>query len=246
MQPSHRIGSPRIFIIDGSITDCFLMHNILQRAGCKVDFTTDNREGLTSVLEDPPQCLILDTSLPGTSGYAICRYIRATDQYYTVPIIIVSTKNTLLDQKYSLRMGANSFLAKPFSEEALLQTVKQLLPGFSLTAVARTPPLFTPQPDTSETLMEKYTLIPYRLNEDEILLRRNPFTSSIIVSDRHLRRLYAAINGHKNVQELAKMVQLDLQTTLKLLKILWQQQQIAFYDRNQRPLKDVSIFDSIE
>jgi two-component system, chemotaxis family, response regulator PixH len=246
MKPSHWIGSPSIFIIDSSIADCRLMSIILQRAGCKVDFTVDGREGLIRVLEDPPQCLILDATLPGTSGYAICRHIRAVDQHYTIPIIIVSAKNTPLDQKYSLRMGANSFLAKPISEEALLQTVKKLLPGFSLAAMVQTRPPFISQPGTSEALAEKYTLIPHRLNEDEILLRRNPFASSNFVSDKHLRRLYAVINGRRNVQELAEMVQLDPQATLKLLKTLWQQQQIAFHDRIQQPLKELSLLDNIE
>jgi len=244
----HWSGSPRIFIIDDSITDCRLMSNSLQQAGYRVDFAIDGRQGLTSVLEHPPQCLILDVILPGTSGYAICRHLRQVDQHHTIPIIIISTKNTPLDEKYSLKLGANCFLAKPFSEEQLLRKVEMMLPQFSRVAAAQTIPLTVTSNNTSEgfTSSPEYALIPYHQAENDIMLRRSPFTGSAIVSDKQLSRLYSAINGHRSVQDLTKIVQLDIQATLKLLKTLWQQQRIAFYDAKRNPLKVISIFDTIK
>ncbi len=246
MKPRNRIGSPSIFIIDDSITDCQWMSNSLQRAGCKVDFATDGRKGLTNVMENPPQCLILSVILPGISGYAICRQVRAVEQYGNIPIIIIGTKNTPLDQKYSLKMGANCYLVKPFSEEVLLQTVKKILPGLPFAAMAHMLSPLVPQSDIPgvSTSQEEYTLIPCHPNEADIMLRRNPFANSVIMSDRHLHRLYAAIDGHRNIQELAETTQLDLQSTVKLLKTLWQEQNIVFYDKKRRILKEISLFNS--
>lgn len=245
MKHTLRSSSPYIFIIDDSMTDCRLMSDSLLRAGYTVDFATNGREGLIRALENPPHCVILDVILPDLNGYAICRQMRANRQFSTIPIILISTKNTPLDQNYALRMGANYYLVKPFSEEALLQTIQKMLPGLPLAARTQTRPQAVPQSDSARASIsqEQYTLVPYRQNEDDIMLRSNPFMGAAIASDKHLRRLYAAIDGHKNIQELTEIIELDLQSTLKLLKTLWQQQYIVFYDKTRQPLKNVPIFD---
>jgi len=52
------------------------------------------------------------------------------------------------------------------------------------------------------------------------------------MADKSARRLYSLIDGQRNIQMLAEIIQLDLPATLQLLKTLWRQHYIAFYDEN--------------
>ena len=121
------VNVPKILIVDDSSTSCLLMARALQKAGCNVITASDGNEGMTKALLERPHCVILDVVLPGLSGFGICRQLRALDPERNLSIIMVSTKNTSLDQIWGLRQGADRYLPKPFTEEALVQTVGEVL-----------------------------------------------------------------------------------------------------------------------
>src|SRR5436309_4520116 len=101
------------------------MARALQKAGCDVITASNGNEGMNKALSERPNCLILDVVLPGVSGFGVCRQLRALDPERNLSIIMVSSKNTQLDQIWGLRQGADSYLAKPFTDETLLQTVEE-------------------------------------------------------------------------------------------------------------------------
>lgn len=70
-------------------------------------------------------CLLLDLMLPGESGLSVCRDLRA--QYPRLPIIIVTAKGDEFDRVLGLEIGADDYLAKPFSSRELLARVRALL-----------------------------------------------------------------------------------------------------------------------
>ena len=240
MKRVNWMGVPKVFIIDDSVTDCVLMTKALQHAGYEVGIATDGREGLTTILADLPQCLILDIVLPGINGYTICRQVRTRDPHHTLPIIIVSTKSSAIDQKYALSLGADQYLPKPFTAEMLVQTVWEVLPE-SVRAVAAQAGRHTVPNNTFERHMQSdvRTMGPYRRNEAETMWLSSPFAGSPVISDRQARRLYADIDGHKTVEDLSGLMQLDLTATLSLLKTHWEQQRIAFFDSEGRPLEHI-------
>ena len=121
------VNAPKILIVDDSSTSCLLMARALQKAGCYVITASNGNEGMTKALSERPHCVILDVVLPGVSGFGVCRQLRALDPERNLSIIMVSTKNTSLDQNWGLRQGADRYLPKPFSEETLVQTVGEVL-----------------------------------------------------------------------------------------------------------------------
>lgn len=121
------VNAPKVLIVDDSSTSCLLMARALQKAGCNVITASDGNEGMTKALAERPHCVILDVVLPGVSGFGVCRQLRALDPERNLSIIMVSTKNTSLDQNWGLRQGADRYLPKPFSEETLVQTVGEVL-----------------------------------------------------------------------------------------------------------------------
>lgn len=123
-------NAPKILIIDDSSTSRFYMASALQKAGYQVLASADGAEGFTLVLHEPPDCLIVDIVLPGMGGFEICRRLRSRAALRALPIIMVSTKNTPIDQAWGLRQGANRYLSKPFTEDVLVNTVNELLPPY--------------------------------------------------------------------------------------------------------------------
>src|SRR5437763_15991453 len=120
-------NSAKVLIIDDSSTFCLIMASALERAGFQVLIAIDGNEGLAKAIQERPHCVIIDVVLPGISGFGLCRQLRALDPHKNLSIIMVSTKNTSLDHSWGIRQGADRYLPKPFSDEALVHTVEEVL-----------------------------------------------------------------------------------------------------------------------
>lgn len=121
------VTSPKVLVVEDSASSSLFITHALQKAGYRVITAVDGNEGLTKALQEWPECLILDVVLPGVSGFGVCRQLRSIDPQRSLSIIMVSNKNTQLDQSWGLRQGADRYLPKPFTEEALVRTVEEVL-----------------------------------------------------------------------------------------------------------------------
>ncbi|HET8841482.1 MAG TPA: response regulator [Ktedonobacteraceae bacterium] len=121
------VFAPRILIVDDSATLCLIMARTLQKIGYQVLTASNGQEGLSKALLERPHCVILDVVLPGISGFSLCRQLRSMDPQRTLSIIMVSTKSTPMDQSWGLRQGADRYLPKPFTEEQLVEAVREVL-----------------------------------------------------------------------------------------------------------------------
>lgn len=111
------------------------MHQELMRAAIEsqkyydysIKFFSNGLELYQTVLEDPPDLLILDIILPNLTGLAISRLLKFHDDYVNIPIIMVSsiTESDLHDQV--VKVGANIFLPKPLNMKDLINQINQLL-----------------------------------------------------------------------------------------------------------------------
>jgi len=119
--------SPKVLVVEDSASSSLFITQALRKAGYRVITAADGNEGLTKALQERPQCLILDIVLPGVSGFGVCRQLRSIDPQHSLSIIMVSSKNTQLDQSWGLRQGADRYLPKPFTEETLVRTVEEVL-----------------------------------------------------------------------------------------------------------------------
>ena len=121
------VTSPKVLVVEDSASSFLFITQALQKAGYRVITAIDGNEGLTKALQERPECLILDVVLPGVSGFGVCRQLRSIDPQRSLSIIMVSNKNTQLDQSWGLRQGADRYLPKPFTEETLVRTVEEVL-----------------------------------------------------------------------------------------------------------------------
>jgi CheY-like chemotaxis protein len=121
------VNAPKVLVIDDSATSALLMTRTLRKAGYDVVTATDGAEGLAKAVRERPHCLVLDVVLPGVSGFGVCRQLRALDPERNLSIIMVSGKDTPMDQRWGLRQGADRYLTKPVSEETLIRAVHEVL-----------------------------------------------------------------------------------------------------------------------
>lgn len=101
------------------LTDLFIFH------GFNVESETDGQQGLDRALAGQYACVILDVMLPSIDGFQICNAIRQRSQ--TQPILMLTAKNTEQDIINGLTLGADDYLAKPFSTSELVLRVSALI-----------------------------------------------------------------------------------------------------------------------
>ncbi len=97
---------------------------ILEREGFEVFEAADGPAALVQWKERKPDLILLDLMLPGMSGVDVCREIR---NHSTVPIIMVTAKDSEVDKVVGLEIGADDYVVKPYSTRELLARIKAVL-----------------------------------------------------------------------------------------------------------------------
>ncbi|MBU3810839.1 MAG: response regulator transcription factor [Candidatus Niameybacter stercoravium] len=113
----------RIYIADDEANICKLIQSFLEKEGFEVKCFGNGVDLLNSFRIDPADLLILDIMMPGIDGLSLCAMIR---QESSVPIIIVSAKDSEIDRVTGITIGSDDYLVKPFSPLELVARVKAL------------------------------------------------------------------------------------------------------------------------
>ncbi len=101
----------------------------LESAGFTVIVAPTGEEGLKLALnaQTPPVVIVLDLMLPGMNGMELCRRLRRENQTRRIPIIMLTAKTSEADRIAGLDMGADDYIAKPFSVREFLARVRAVL-----------------------------------------------------------------------------------------------------------------------
>ena len=114
----------RILLVDDEplITDS--LSYSLRKEGYEVKAVGDGSVVLAEVQEFVPDLIVLDLMLPGMSGLEICQRLRAKS---TIPVIMLTARGEEIDRVLGLEVGADDYLAKPFSFRELLSRIRSIL-----------------------------------------------------------------------------------------------------------------------
>lgn len=91
----------------------------------KVDLAPDGDAALKSGVSNSYNAIIMDVNLPGTSGFEVCKQLRACE--IRTPILILTALGTTRDKVYGFDIGADDYLVKPFEFEELLARIKAII-----------------------------------------------------------------------------------------------------------------------
>ncbi|MBD9374441.1 response regulator transcription factor [Rhizobium sp. ARZ01] len=96
----------------------------LEAEGYRVETYTDGASALDGLLARPPQLAIFDIKMPRMDGMELLRRLR---QKSDIPVIFLTSKDEEIDELFGLKMGADDFITKPFSQRLLVERVKAVL-----------------------------------------------------------------------------------------------------------------------
>ena len=104
-----------------------LVVHYLAKAGFSTETVANGRDAIAAIAARPPDLLVLDLMLPQVDGLEICRIARANDATAGIPIIMLTARAEESDRIVGLELGADDYLAKPFSPNELVARVRALL-----------------------------------------------------------------------------------------------------------------------
>jgi DNA-binding response OmpR family regulator len=114
----------RVLIIEDDPTIADVVRRYLERDGFVVTVAGDGLVGLKQALSEPPDLVVLDLMLPGMDGLEVCRRLRALAP---VPVIMLTARGDEADRVIGLELGADDYVAKPFSAKELVARVRAVL-----------------------------------------------------------------------------------------------------------------------
>jgi len=114
----------RILVIDDEEPILRLLRRILTASGYEALVAASGPEGLELIRQKQPDLVLLDLSMPGMDGLAVCREVR---QWSSAPIIVVSARGEERFKVHALDLGADDYLTKPFGFDELLARVRACL-----------------------------------------------------------------------------------------------------------------------
>ena len=114
----------RILVVDDDPTISDVVTRYLQNDGYDVDVAFDGEEALEHARAFYPDLVVLDLMLPKLDGLEVCRLLRSQG---SVPIIMLTAKGDEMDRLVGLNLGADDYIAKPFSPRELVARVKAVL-----------------------------------------------------------------------------------------------------------------------
>ncbi len=118
------VPGARVLVVEDDSTVADVVERYLRRDGHEVEVVGDGAIALARAEAEPPDLVILDLMLPGLDGLEVCRRLRASG---TVPIIILSAAGEESDKLVGLELGADDYVAKPFSPRELAARVRTVL-----------------------------------------------------------------------------------------------------------------------
>lgn len=131
--------SSRVLIIEDEPDIAESLRYNLEREGLKAQIAETGERGLRLALDsgNPPTLIILDLMLPGMSGLELCRRLRREPDTRRTPIIMLTAKSNEAERISGLDLGADDYIAKPFSMRELMARVRAVLRRTEDAAVAR-------------------------------------------------------------------------------------------------------------
>ena len=131
----------RVLAVDDDPTALGALRQILTQRGYEVMTTTSGEEAVVLLADQSFDLAILDVTMPGMSGYELCRHIRKAERSKDLPVIFLTAKSLLMDQAEGQDAGSDLYLIKPVLATKLLNMVGMFLSDDAPLAKKRAQPL---------------------------------------------------------------------------------------------------------
>ncbi len=118
-------GQEKLLIVEDDTAIQRMISDYFRHVGYEVITASDGEAGARMAISDRPTAMILDLMLPKLDGLSVCRQVRERNS--SLPIIMLTAKDDVVDKVVGLEMGADDYLTKPFSLRELEARLKTVL-----------------------------------------------------------------------------------------------------------------------
>jgi len=117
----------RVLIVDDDPDIVRLVSYNLSHAGYEVQTASTGQKALELVQKQPPDLIVLDVMLPDVDGMEVCRTLRQQLPSRRIPILMLTARGEEIDRVVGFELGADDYVAKPFSPRELVLRIKSIL-----------------------------------------------------------------------------------------------------------------------
>jgi DNA-binding response OmpR family regulator len=126
--PELMNAKPTVLVVEDDVHIAQVLTFMLERQGYRVIYAEDGRAAVQHIVSSPvPDLILLDVMLPYVDGFEVMAMIRARAGWETVPVLMLTAKNTEQDTVRALDAGASDFIIKPFQPLELLARLRRYL-----------------------------------------------------------------------------------------------------------------------
>lgn len=100
----------------------------LTQLKCQVDYAVDGFDCLEKVTQFEPDLILLDVMLPRLNGLALLKLIRRNSKFAKIPVVMMSSNNSVYDKAAAATLGASAYIGKPFTKLTLHRMLTRFLP----------------------------------------------------------------------------------------------------------------------
>ena len=116
-------GVLKVMVIDDSKTIRESAQSLLMKEGCEVITANDGFEALAKIAEHRPDLIFIDIMMPRLDGYQTCALIKNNRLFKNIPVIMLSSKDSIFDKARGKIVGSEKYLTKPFTKDDLLGVI---------------------------------------------------------------------------------------------------------------------------
>lgn len=127
-------AAPKITLVDDDRNILTSVSMALEAEGYEISTFNDGEAGLKGILEGAPDLVVLDIKMPRMNGMEVLEKLRETS---SIPVIFLTSKDDEVDEVLGLRMGADDYITKPFSQRLLIERIRSLLRRYTLMNTAQ-------------------------------------------------------------------------------------------------------------
>jgi two-component system, chemotaxis family, sensor histidine kinase and response regulator PixL len=119
---------PLVMVVDDSVNVRRFLALTLEKAGFRVEQAKDGQHALEQVRSGLPiQAVICDVEMPRLDGFGFLANVKAMPMAQDIPVVMLTSRSGDKHRKLALSLGASDYFSKPFREETLIETIRQLI-----------------------------------------------------------------------------------------------------------------------
>jgi twitching motility two-component system response regulator PilH len=123
-----------VLVVDDSKTVRFTLSRMLEEGRFGVVQADNGLTAIEKAVQHQPELIIMDIVMPGLNGFRATRQLRKDERTKDIPIIMISGNDEAIEEFWMRKIGADAFLAKPFTRGGLYQAVESILYQNQITA----------------------------------------------------------------------------------------------------------------